>query len=153
MQPVTFPELPPVDRRPFIPDDVWVVANMGGRSCRVTMTRWGGSVWWPVDDSITTSLKDGVWTVSSSSPAAASMIGALRLEPGMRVLEIGTETGWNAACLAALGAEVVSVEIDAVIAAQARANLHAAGYGRVTLIGDGERGAAGYAPYDRVLAT
>lgn len=40
----------------------------------------------------------------------------------MRVLEIGTGTGWNAARLATLGAEVISIEIDAVIAEQARAN-------------------------------
>jgi protein-L-isoaspartate(D-aspartate) O-methyltransferase len=84
----------------------------------------------------------------------ADMIGALGLKPGMRVLEIGTGTGWNAACLAALGAEVVSVEIAPVLAEQARVNLQAAGHGRVRVItGDGECGAAEYAPYDRVLST
>ena len=82
------------------------------------------------------------------------MIRVLHLEPGMRVLEVGTGTGWNAACLAALGAEVVSVEIDDGIAERARTSLRLAGYGHVTVItGDGERGASEYAPYGRVLAT
>lgn len=153
---VTFSGLPPVDRRPFIPDEVWVVENMAWArlSRHDDPLRWERLV--TSDESITTKLKDGMWPVSSSSSpeVMASMIAALRLERGMRVLEIGTGTGWNAACLAALGAEVVSVEIDSAIADQARMNLQAAGYGRVTVItGDGENGAAEYAPYERVVVT
>ena len=85
----------------------------------------------------------------------AHMISVLRLEPGMRVLEVGTGTGWNAACLAALGADVVSVEINAPVAEQARGNLRKAGYGNeVTVVtGNGENGAPEYAPFDCVLAT
>jgi protein-L-isoaspartate(D-aspartate) O-methyltransferase len=154
---ITFPELPPVDRRPFIPDDVWVAGN-GEMWARLSRPEdpagWERLV--ASGEAITTKVKDGIWpSSSSSSPAAmANMIAALGLKPGMRVLEIGTGTGWNAACLAALGAEVVSVEIDPVIADQARASLRVAGYGQVTVItGDGERGAADYAPFDRVLST
>jgi protein-L-isoaspartate(D-aspartate) O-methyltransferase len=153
----TFPDLPPVDRRPFIPDDVWaLVENVG----EVPLSRHNDPLGWErlvaSDDAIITKLKDGIWPASSSSAprVMARMIRALRLEPGMRVMEIGTGTGWNAACLAALGADVVSVEIDAAIADRARANLQTAGYGQVTVMtGDGARGAAEYAPYDRVLST
>jgi protein-L-isoaspartate(D-aspartate) O-methyltransferase len=154
---VIFPELPPVDRRAFIPDDVWVA---GEGTMWARLSRRDDPVGWErvvaSGEAVTTKLKDGIWPVSSSSSvgAMADMIGALGLEPGMRVLEVGTGTGWNAACLAALGAEVVSVEIDAEIAEQARANLRAAGYDRVRVVtGDGERGAAECAPYDRVLST
>lgn len=153
---VTFPGLPPVDRRLFVPDDVWVVRDMEW----VSLSRQAEPLEWErlvaSADSITTKLKNGTWPISSSSSpqVMAKMIRALQLEPGMRVLEIGTGTGWNAACLAALGTEVVSVEIDAAVAEQARTNLQAAGCGQVTVVtGDGERGAAGYAPYDRVMAT
>jgi protein-L-isoaspartate(D-aspartate) O-methyltransferase len=154
--PVIFPALPPVDRRPFVPDDVWVVEN----SEWVRLSRHDDPAGWlrlvESDEWITTKIKDGVWpTSSSSSPAVmARMISALRLKPGMRVLEIGTGTGWNAACLAALGAEVVSIEIDAPIAEQARINLQKVGYGNVVVVaGNGEQGAPEYAPFDRVLAT
>ncbi len=155
-EPVTFPNLPSVDRRPFIPDDVWVVENKAWvrLSRRDDPLRWERLV--ASDEWIATKIKDGIWPVSSSSSPGvmADMISALRLEPGMRVLEIGTGTGWNAACLAALGAKVVSVEIDAAIAEQARTNLQKAGHGDVVVVtGNGEHGAAEYAPYDRVLST
>lgn len=155
-KPITFPSLPPVDRRVFIPDDIWVVENKkwARLSRRDDPARWERLV--ASDDAITTQLKRGIWPSSSSSAPAvmADMIAALRLKPGMRVLEIGTGTGWNAACLAELGAEVVSVEIDAVIAARARTNLQKAGYPEVVVItGDGEHGAPDHAPFDRVLST
>lgn len=153
---VTFPELPPIDRRPFIPDDVWVIEN--DKWTRVSRhddpSKWESLV--ASDEGITTALKDNIWPRSSSSSPVvmARMISTLRLRPGMRVLEIGTGTGWNAACLAALGAKVVSVEIDAAIAERARINLRTAGYGDVVVIaGNGEYGAADHAPYDRVLST
>ncbi|MGH3157203.1 MAG: protein-L-isoaspartate O-methyltransferase family protein [Streptosporangiaceae bacterium] len=151
-----FPGLPPVDRRLFIPEHIWVICD----SRLVALSRgddpeeWGRLV--ASDDAIATQLKDGIWPTSSSSAPSvmAQMIGALRLKPGMRVLEIGTGTGYNAACLAALGTDVVSVEIDPVVAGHARAALRAAGYPQVVVItGDGERGARSHAPFDRVLAT
>ncbi|MCD0448257.1 methyltransferase domain-containing protein [Actinocorallia sp. API 0066] len=92
---------------------------------------------------------------SSSEPAMmARMIAELELAPGMRVLEIGTGTGYNAACLAAYGAEVVTVEIDGTIAERARKALHDAGFPEVVVLtGDGEQGAEEHAPFDRVVAT
>ncbi|MCP2335259.1 methyltransferase domain-containing protein [Actinomadura rupiterrae] len=97
-----------------------------------------------------------VATSSSSAPELmAEMIEALELEPGMRVLEIGTGTGYNAALLAyLLGSEnVVSVEIDAEVADRARGALQRTGYRVKVITGDGEQGYAADAPYDRVIAT
>ena len=90
----------------------------------------------------------------STTGTEVRMIEALRFVPGMRVLEIGTGTGYNAACLAESGAEVVSVEIDEEVAEHARAALRAAGRPDVVVItGDGEAGVPARAPFDRVLAT
>lgn len=94
---------------------------------------------------------------SASAPAiVATMLAALDVEPGMRVLEIGAGTGYNAALVAhRLGAgNVTSIEIDPALAAHARARLTAAGYGEVTVIHrDGAAGHPAGAPYDRVIAT
>ena len=96
-------------------------------------------------------------TSSASRPdIVALMLKAAQLEPGMRVLEIGTGTGYAAALLAhQLGTEnVTTVEVDPTLAAQARAQLAAAGYGAVTVLtGDGAQGCPEAAPFDRVLST
>jgi protein-L-isoaspartate(D-aspartate) O-methyltransferase len=51
------------------------------------------------------------------------MLQSLQIEPGQRVLEIGTGSGFTAACLAHLGAEVVSVELHEDLADSARNKL------------------------------
>lgn len=96
-------------------------------------------------------------TSSASMPTiVAIMLDALDAEPGHRVLEIGTGTGYNAALLAhRLGAaNVTTVEIDATLAAAAEQALKRTGFGDVMVIaGDGERGYRGNAPYNRVIST
>jgi protein-L-isoaspartate O-methyltransferase len=73
------------------------------------------------------------------------------------VLEIGTGSGYNAALLAHVVGEtgaVVSVDIDADIAADARERLAACGVSQVTVCcGDGGLGWSEHAPYDRIIAT
>jgi len=101
---------------------------------------------------------DGRAISSSSQPAImAIMLEQLRLEPGQRVLEIGTGTGFNAALLAHLVGEtgtVVTVDIDEDLADAARRRLTAAGYPSVVVAaGDGAAGWPGGAPYDRVIVT
>lgn len=59
------------------------------------------------------------------------MLQALGLERGERVLEVGTGTGFFAACLAELAGAVESLEIHEGLAQGARATLAALGYGRV----------------------
>jgi protein-L-isoaspartate(D-aspartate) O-methyltransferase len=74
--------------------------------------------------------------------------------PGAKVLEIGTGSGYQAAILAELGAEVTSIERHAELAAEAEKRLRAAGYGSVSVIvGDGTRGDQEGAPWDVVLVT
>ena len=80
---------------------------------------------------------------------------ALRLEvrPGMRVLEIGTGCGYQAAVLAELGAHVYTIERLADLAAYARETLAACGYGTVQVrVGDGYAGWPEEAPFAGILA-
>ncbi|WP_242902838.1 methyltransferase domain-containing protein [Actinomadura terrae] len=110
----------------------------------------------PPGDADPATGKGMISTGSSSAPfVMARLIEAMDVEPGMRVLEIGTGTGYNAAVLAHLvGAEnVVSVEIDPVAAASARAALKAVGRPVEVVTADGESGHPPGAPYDRIVAT
>jgi protein-L-isoaspartate(D-aspartate) O-methyltransferase len=84
----------------------------------------------------------------------ALMTAALQLSGGERVLEIGTGSGYQAAVLAELGADVVSVERHAALSHAARAVLDELGYRNVRLIvGDGTQGWSPGAPYDRIVVT
>jgi protein-L-isoaspartate(D-aspartate) O-methyltransferase len=78
----------------------------------------------------------------------------LNLKAGGRVLEIGTGSGYQAAVLAELGAQVYSIEIIEALGRQARLNLTGAGYGAVDLrVGDGYYGWPEAAPFDAVIVT
>jgi protein-L-isoaspartate(D-aspartate) O-methyltransferase len=83
----------------------------------------------------------------------ALMIDMLGLAPGDRVLEIGTGYGYQAAVMAELGAEVWSVEIVEEFAQAARLRLAALGHDVEIRVGDGSRGWATHAPFDRILVT
>ncbi|MFG1858503.1 methyltransferase domain-containing protein [Actinomadura geliboluensis] len=93
--------------------------------------------------------RDGAGTALSSLSSAhiqAVMLEQAQVEPGMRVLEVGSG-GYNAALLAELVGErgqVVSIDIDPEITERARACLDAAGYQRVRVVlGDAEHGVPG----------
>ena len=101
---------------------------------------------------------DGLPVSSSSQPAMmAIMLDQLGLEPGHRVLEIGTGTGYNAAVMSEVvgpGGEVVTVDIDPELVARARSSLLAAGYDTVTVkCADGGYGDPQGAPFDRIIVT
>jgi protein-L-isoaspartate(D-aspartate) O-methyltransferase len=73
---------------------------------------------------------------------------------GARVLEVGTGSGYQAAILAELGAEVTSVERHAELSESAARRLADAGYDSVQLVvGDGTRGWPAGAPYDAIIVT
>lgn len=93
-------------------------------------------------------------TISAPSMVAV-MISALDPAPGIRVLEVGSGSGYAAAVMAATGMEVVGVELLADLVPPARAAVEAAGFAaRVTLeAGDGIDGWPARAPYDRVVAS
>ncbi|MGH3905273.1 MAG: methyltransferase domain-containing protein [Pseudonocardiaceae bacterium] len=95
-------------------------------------------------------------TSSASKPGVvALMLAALDVRPGMRVLEIGTGTGYHAALLAhRLGVRnVTSIEIDPQLAEHARRALTSTGYPVTVITGDGAQGHLPHAPYDRIIAT
>src|SRR5690349_7514254 len=62
------------------------------------------------------------------------LLQALDARPGMRALVVGAGTGFVPACLAAMGASVRAIEIDAGLAAAARGNLKRAGFGQVDVV-------------------
>lgn len=73
----------------------------------------------------------------------AHMLQALELRTGECVLDIGTGSGYQAALLRAMGAEVVSVERLHRLAASARRRLERLGFAVEVLVGDGSTGAGG----------
>jgi protein-L-isoaspartate(D-aspartate) O-methyltransferase len=82
----------------------------------------------------------------------ALMTEAARIGPQSRVLEVGTGSGYAAAVLAEVAAEVVTIERHAALANDARQVLQQLGYRNVTVIeGDGSRGVPERAPYDAIL--
>ena len=92
----------------------------------------------------------------SAPHMVAIMADLIEIEPGDRVLEIGTGCGYHAAVTAELvgPANVYSVEFSDSLAAAARDRLTACGYEDVTVVvGDGREGIAESAPFDAVYAT
>jgi protein-L-isoaspartate(D-aspartate) O-methyltransferase len=81
----------------------------------------------------------------------AVLLQALDLDGDERVLDVGTGSGYQAALLRALAAEVIGVERIPELAAQARVNLVAAGFADVEVrVGDGSLGAPDRAPFDAI---
>jgi protein-L-isoaspartate(D-aspartate) O-methyltransferase len=84
----------------------------------------------------------------------ARMTELLRVEPGDRMLEIGTGSGYQAAILARLGARVTTIERHPDLAEQARERLRGQGIEGVDVrVGDGSRGDSEGAPWDGIVVT
>jgi protein-L-isoaspartate(D-aspartate) O-methyltransferase len=84
----------------------------------------------------------------------ALMTQCLGLKGGEKVLEIGTGSGYQAAVLAEIVAQVFSVEINERLAAQSARTLREFGYDNVRVrCGDGYRGWPEEAPFDAVIVT
>lgn len=84
----------------------------------------------------------------------ALMIDLLDVQASDSVLEIGTGYGYQAAILAELARQVRSVEIVEEFVEMAEARLDLLGYGNIALrVGDGSRGWADEAPFDKILVT
>ncbi|MFF9914819.1 ATP-grasp peptide maturase system methyltransferase [Streptomyces sp. NPDC013457] len=141
----------------------------------------GGSAWEPVlqddqgwleacyrDESLVTQIAGTILptdirgqilrepTSSSTLPSLVlRMLEDLQVEPGMRVLEIGTGTGYSTAVLATrLGDGLVtSVEYDPDVANRAAAALWDQGIHPTLVTGDGLLGHPDGGPYDRIIAT
>ena len=84
----------------------------------------------------------------------ALMTELLDIEPGARILEVGTGCGYQTAILCALGATVCSVEIVEPLAAAAAARLAALGHAEAAVrAGDGHAGWPEQAPFDGIVVT
>jgi protein-L-isoaspartate(D-aspartate) O-methyltransferase len=82
------------------------------------------------------------------------MTEQLRPSSSDRVLEIGTGSGYQAAVLAELVAEVYSIEIIEPLAKTAEATLERLGYKNVQVkVGDGYKGWPEHAPFDAIIVT
>lgn len=84
----------------------------------------------------------------------AFMSEALQVRPGHKVLEVGTGSGYQAAVLAELGAEVYTIEILEALGRSAAGTLESLGYRGVHVrVGDGYQGWPEAAPFDRIIVT
>lgn len=99
-------------------------------------------------------LEIGSGQTISQPYMVAKMTELLELTPQSRVLEIGTGSGYQAAILAELAGDVVSVERFSHLAETARETLESLEYGNVTVVvGDGSLGWPERAPYDGIIVT
>ncbi|WP_371590887.1 rRNA adenine N-6-methyltransferase family protein [Streptomyces sp. NBC_00470] len=151
-----------------MPEDIWPgTAGTNRQRARVRRSLdaalWEQAVY--TDAPITTQWDDGIHdgpnkgkmpTSSSSMPTMVfSMLQALDVQCGQRILEIGTGTGWNTALLCHRTGDqnVVTIERDGELAQEARNRLYAEGYAPYIVIGDGSHGFGRRDPYDRIIAT
>jgi protein-L-isoaspartate(D-aspartate) O-methyltransferase len=99
-------------------------------------------------------LPIGYGQTISQPYVVAYMTELLEVAPKSKVLEIGTGSGYQAAVLGDLGAEVYTIEIVPELAQRARETLERLGYRNVQVrAGDGYRGWPEAAPFDRIIVT
>jgi protein-L-isoaspartate(D-aspartate) O-methyltransferase len=106
---------------------------------------------------VTATTSRGAPISASSAPSImAPMLENLELGEGMRVLEVGAGSGYNAALLRSLvgrSGTVVSIDLDADLVARARRAWDESGHLCRGVVGDGRMGWAPGAPYDRIIVT
>ncbi|MGW1779401.1 methyltransferase domain-containing protein [Streptomyces sp. NPDC002143] len=159
------PAFTAVPRSAFLPELIWPFDMDSGTTVAVDLRDEPG-LWFSyahADVPVVTQWDDGasdgrgqVPTSSASMPSVVfRMLRDLDVRTGQRILEIGTGTGWNAALLAHRvgGGNVVTVEVDADVAADARDRLARTQPSVTVLTRDGEQGDLPGGPYDRLIAT
>ncbi len=100
------------------------------------------------------SLPIGEGQTISSPFIVAYMTQELQPDPADRVLEIGTGSGYQAAVLSPLVAEVYTIEIVESLGQRAAETLQRLGYTNIfTKIGDGFQGWEEHAPFDKIIVT
>ena len=95
---------------------------------------------------------DSGQTISQPSTVAAQT-SLLSIENGMKVLEIGTGSGYQACVLSAMGAKVFSIERQRNLYLRTKELLGQLHYRVKTFLGDGYEGLPSYKPFDRIIIT
>ena len=98
-------------------------------------------------------LPIGMGQTISQPYTVAAQTELLSVSKGIKVLEIGTGSGYQAAILCEMGAEVYSVERHRELYERAKMLLNKLGYRVQLKLGDGSKGWGAYAPYDRIVVT
>ncbi|MFF3089992.1 methyltransferase domain-containing protein [Streptomyces nojiriensis] len=155
-----------VPRHRFLPDRIWLRDGSGGYQPVDRATEPDG--WWSAaysDEPLVTHFTDGLPSSSASMPSMVARMLLLaglteppardRTRAGVRVLELGAGTGFNAGLLCALvgDEQVTTVDLDPTLAADAQENLKTADCAPTVMAADGALGWPPNAPYDVVLAT
>ena len=97
-------------------------------------------------------LPIGAGQTVSQPYIVAAMVEALEVHPTDRVLEVGTGTGYEAAILGELAADVWTIERHEELATKAREILARLGYTNLhVVVGDGSLGLLQHAPFDKIL--
>ena len=97
------------------------------------------------------SIGSGQTMSQPSTVAAQSKL--LKVESGMKVLEIGTGSGYQACVLAAMGAKVFTIERQRNLFFRTKEILEQLPYRVKTFLGDGYEGLPQYGPFDRIIIT
>lgn len=100
-----------------------------------------------------TALPIGMGQTISQPYTVAAQTELLAIEPGDKILEIGTGSGYQCMVLCELGAEVYSVERHSELYHRAKEALREFGYNAMLKVGDGTLGWSTYAPYDGIVVT
>lgn len=162
-----------VPRHRFIPRQAWAAPGQGGPGRWIDRDR-DPDTWWQTvyaDNVLITQLDGGrteltpetaalpttVPTCSASSPLLVTAgLRSLAPEPGHRILDIGTGTGWTAGLCTHLtgpGGHVTTVDIDPELTSSAKGSLAACGLDPTIVTADGALGVPDDAPWDRVHVT
>lgn len=94
----------------------------------------------------------GSWQAMATPYLTALRIQSLHIKPGEKVLEIGTESGYQAALLSEMGAKVYTIELIDKLAAEAKKRFDEMGYKNIHAIcGDGFDGWPNESPFDAII--
>ncbi|MCC6599588.1 MAG: protein-L-isoaspartate(D-aspartate) O-methyltransferase [Crocinitomicaceae bacterium] len=95
----------------------------------------------------------GAGQTISAPYTVATQSQLLKLKPGMKVLEIGTGSGYQTCILCEMGAKVYSIERQKSLHNNAKTLLASMGYKAHLIYGDGYKGLPAFSPFDRIIVT
>ncbi len=102
-------------------------------------------------------LPIGVGQTISQPSTVVFMLEQLKIEPGQNILEVGSGCGWVSALLAHIvggQGKVIGIDIIPELVELAKNNIKRFGFKNLAfIIGDGSKGLAKYAPYDRIIVS